>query len=123
MKTESVRPSVWRTYNEIRDIPDDADAGVVKGKMVAVLIKHRLLPQEIVTYADRIEKVIREDRRQWVPDDDMQPWARGGERVEPLHFAKCFALAKHLLVERGVLKTARLVGGTPTLFGSDEFDR
>jgi hypothetical protein len=52
-----------------------------------------------------------------VPDDDMEPWARGGERVEPLHFAKCFALAKHLLVGRGVLKTARLIGGTPTLFG------
>jgi hypothetical protein len=117
MKTDDERPSILKTSNEIVDIPDDADAGVVKGRTVAALVKHGLLPQEIVTYADRIEKIIRDDRRQWVPDDDMEPWARGGERVEPLHFAKCFALAKHLLVGRGVLKTARLIGGTPTLFG------
>lgn len=117
MKTENERPSIFMTYNEIVDIPDDTDAAVVKGRIVAVLVKHGLLPEEVVTYADRIEKVIRSDRRQWVPDDDMEPWARGGERVEPLHFSKCFALAKNILVERGILKTARLIGGTPTLFG------
>ncbi|WP_134496585.1 hypothetical protein [Microvirga pakistanensis] len=109
----------WKVRMELSfadPVFDNDNAGIIKGRMIEVLVKNDLLPHEIVTYADRIEQVIRRDRRQWVPDDDMEPWARGGERVKARHFTKCFALAKHLLVARGVLKAADLIGGTPTLF-------
>jgi len=120
---ESDFPIEFQTYMKIRDMPDDLDGEIVKGIMIELLLKHDLLPKEIELYADRVEAVIRRDGFQCVSDDDMELWAltyrdsRCDRVWPPRTFQKMFKLAKHLLVQRGVLRTATKDAVTTTLRG------